>query len=64
MSAPPPPHYGRMLNNVLAVLIARAGGTVTVTRSEFEDRQVYGNDLHFDVADSQESVMVEIVKRS
>ena len=58
-----PPRYSTMLNNILAVLIARAGGSVTVTREEFEERAVQGNDLHFDVSVEQDVVRVEIVKR-
>jgi len=36
-SAPRQAHYGRMMANALAVLIRRAGGSVTLTRSEFDD---------------------------
>ena len=35
-SAPRQAHYGRMMANALAVLIRRAGGSVTLTRSEFD----------------------------
>ena len=36
-SAPPQAHYARMIHSALTIMVRRAGGSVTLTRSEFDD---------------------------
>lgn len=56
--------YTTMAQNVLAVLIARAGGTVTITRTEFESAQTCGTHLRFDAAADGESMTMYLEKLS
>jgi len=51
--------YTQMAQNVLAALIKRAGGSVEITQTEFEQLAVTGEQLKFDATPTKIRMWVE-----